>query len=213
MSIEAWSVGDDFVHVVDTLEPIRLACPDGAFDATTIDAWRFSQTRSPLSAVGGLASVVETTWQFYAPSDTEPRVGGRLTDADGVCGTIISTQRMSDSSRWRCVTRRFELRPDAVERITVHRAVWQTTQEGPAITGWEPEPRSLRGVVWRDGYTAATSTEPPQPRALVVLSIGSAAVGDRIATQRTGLIEVAEIVQSESIGQPAVMVGRVVPEL
>lgn len=213
MSIDSWSVGDDFADVVDTLEPIRLAYPGQGLPVDTIQAWRFSESRCPVEGIGLLAEVVETTWQFHLGPAETPRVGGTVADAGGACSTIVDVRRMGDRTRWRCVVRRVVLSPDSKERLSIRRAQWQTTQDGPAISGWTTEPPAVAGVVRRDGDTGATATDPPQPRVVVALTERTASVGDRISAERSGLIEVIEVLTTESSVGPTVVAGRLVPAL
>lgn len=212
MSVDSWGVGDDFTRVVDTLESVRIACPGQNVSGPLVEAWRYSESRSPLALVGGMAEVLTVTWQIHLSAAAQLLVGGSIVDSAGRCGEIVDVERRQAGSRWRCVTSRTELRRDLIERLVVHRAIWQTTQNGPSVSGWEPQSPAVRGVIRREGDTAATS-EPPQTRVVVGIAEGDASVRDRIDAARSGMIEVTEVLQPPSLSQIAVVAGRLVPEL
>jgi head-tail adaptor len=174
---KTFTPGNDFLQVVDGLEPVRVLWPHSNEQRLIARAKRRAVLVGEAAPSGGQYVAGDVHWHLHRDeSPAPPPLGTRIVDSQGLRWTVLAVDQMAHDHRWRCHCRCLRIAAGLDAYVTVQRATWSKDAAGA--------PRA----VWSDWQAGVAARIQPSEAA-------RAAASGRVGTKATHAI-VAELEHS-----------------
>lgn len=152
---------DDFLDVVDDLQPVTVTRPGSSTTYDVTHALRRAVTVREAEASAGRYTSGDVAWHLPAVQVPDPpRLGDVIVDGGGGRWTVLAVGQMALDSRWRCVTRDLAAAHGLDDAIEIERAVYTKGTGGAVATTWHTWKTGIRARI----QPVAARVRPKQDR-------------------------------------------------
>ena len=142
----AFDPSDDFLDVVDRLQPVTLTHPGSSSSTAVGGSLRTEVTTAEARASQGAYTESDTVWHLPASEVGSPlALGDVIVDADDARWTVLRVRRTAADSRWRCVCRNLVVVHGLDQYVDIEKATYAKGDQGAEVATWHP---------WRTGLAA-----------------------------------------------------------
>ena len=145
-------IAGDFAAVVDGLEEVTLAPPDGLLGVQSVEvesALRRAVSKREAAASQGKYTTSDTAWHFPLSAGT-PYLGGTITDGDGGEWRILEAHKETLSARWRCICRELAIIGGLDTYITIQKRTASKASDGSAVYTWAVYKVNMRARIQQE---------------------------------------------------------------